>query len=503
MINLNNIVEYIDLDNTNSVEVFHGLSNLLKASYREFPAEINLLAIFFIDFLKLITHFQLKSREINNRVNLTEFRNSQLQQYPYFGYSDLISGFNLEEKQYGKNTALGFSARKIFSKKDAYIKYIDLSKRLSKKRSKRILFTGESGLSSKKHIDTIVTHANLRTLNISHPWFFVPNFSDQVDFLSSHLESALSPSFESPQVLKRIIKVCLNHATASISNEDRSPNLNADFLILGSGYELENRMIASVAKRQNIPVVNVIHGEGYGIYDEPGFGIFGEHMFSDYLLGYGAGAILNKNQFSFEQNTNLKYIESNADTIIKSYDGPEVIQPPSRKINYYYFPTSYRGSQHRFGPFQDLPDALYIEWQNLLAKLFNDKLTMKLHPKEKYSFLSELIKIRKIKKSYAEIEDRVDVFIFDYIGTAFNQACATNKPVVYFDLGLRNISEHALSKIKKRTIYFDLRKEEVPTLTEIENRIFELEKINELTINYSLTKNRKSRSQSLMDALEV
>ena len=90
-------------------------------------------------------------------------------------------------------------------------------------------------------------------------------------------------------------------------------------------------------------------------------------------------------------------------------------------------------------------------------------------------------RLKKIKKTFVEIENEVDIYVFDYIGTAFNQACATNKPVIYFDIGLRNISRHAMTKIKERTVYFNLKIDGLPSLTEIEERIFGMKKLNNLT----------------------
>ncbi len=500
---INNIVEYIDLDNASSEKVFHELSDILKISLRTYPPENNLLAIFFIDFLKLITHLKLKIREINSDVNLKEFSNSNLQSYPYFGYSDIIDGFESQQKTYGKNTALGFSCNGVFSKKSSYIHCVNFIKKFIKKRTSNILFSGESALSTKQHIDVISSHANLYVLTKPHPWFFLPRPDEQFGYFSSRMESMLSSTFNDDRVANNLLNVCMNHAKSSISKLDKSPVLKTNYLVLGSGYELENRMIASIARRQNIPVVNVIHGEGFGIYDEPGFGIFGEQMFSDYLLGYGKAAVESNNDFSFEQNTSLKYIESNADTLIDRYKGSIISTPHSKNINYYYFPTSFRGSQHRFGPFQDLPDSLYIDWQKIMVNIFKGKIITKLHPKEKYSSLFSRVKTKKIKKTFAEIEDEVDIYVFDYIGTAFNQACATNKPVIYFDIGLRNISRHAMTKIKERTVYFNLKIDEIPSLTEIEERIFEMKKVNNLTKNYSLTNTQKIRSQSLLEGLEI
>ena len=50
--------------------------------------------------------------------------------------------------------------------------------------------------------------------------------------------------------------------------------------------------------------------------------------------------------------------------------------------------------------------------------------------------------------------DDYDVFIFDYFSTPFSRAIATNKPIIYFDIGLRNLEKDVLDIIKKRVYYF-------------------------------------------------
>ena len=118
------------------------------------------------------------------------------------------------------------------------------------------------------------------------------------------MESMLSSAFNDDRIANNLLNVCMNHAKSSISKLDKSPVLKTNYLVLGSGYELENRMIASIARRQNIPVVNVIHGEGFGIYDEPGFGILASRCFQLFAR-YGKAAVESNNDFSFEQNTSL------------------------------------------------------------------------------------------------------------------------------------------------------------------------------------------------------
>ena len=48
---INNIVEYIDLDNASTEKVFHELSDILKISLRTYPSENNLWLFFLLIFL--------------------------------------------------------------------------------------------------------------------------------------------------------------------------------------------------------------------------------------------------------------------------------------------------------------------------------------------------------------------------------------------------------------------------------------------------------------------
>ena len=187
--------------------------------------------------------------------------------------------------------------------------------------------------------------------------------------------------------------------------------------------------------------------------------------------------------------------------ISKIFKGKQVSNPSKKDLQYYYFPTSLRGTTHRYGPFADLPDYLYLEWQRILNQIFEGNLKTKTHPKEKYAFLYDYVDSKIVSGSFLEVEESVDIFIFDYVSTIFHEACATRKPVVFFDLGIRNINDKAMEAIEKRTIYYDLRKTAVPSYTEINERIYEERKENELTETYSLHDKEILRSESLIDAL--
>jgi hypothetical protein len=46
-----------------------------------------------------------------------------------------------------------------------------------------------------------------------------------------------------------------------------------------------------------------------------------------------------------------------------------------------------------------------------------------------------------------------DVFVFDYVSTGFTQAAATSKPIIYLDIGLRNLTPPAKKAVVERTLY--------------------------------------------------
>jgi hypothetical protein len=49
--------------------------------------------------------------------------------------------------------------------------------------------------------------------------------------------------------------------------------------------------------------------------------------------------------------------------------------------------------------------------------------------------------------------DDIDGFIIDYPSTSLAKVSSTNKPIIFFDLGLRKFNRKALEGIKRRTYY--------------------------------------------------
>jgi hypothetical protein len=500
MRNINNIIDYINEDNLITEKIYFELVLMLQDSYKKYPLGCNVIAIFFMDLLKLLTQVALKERELKNEIVMAQLLNSELKSWPYFGYKDIHSGFSYKDKFFGKDTSVGFSNGKALNKKSIYIIFSNYLKKIYGKNSINILMCGSSALSNKRDIDILTGKCNLHVFDTKHPWFFLPELNDQLSYMRNSLKELLPLHIKSEFTIQSIINIFSNHISCSLDTKNKNPEINADYILLGSGVELNNRMLGSLAKQQNIPVINIMHGGAFGVQDEPVFGIYGEQLFSNKILGYGRAVIDQTDSYKFINNHINGYIPSNAGHISNLYKGPEV--KVRHKINnYYYFPTSLRGSKHRYGPYQDLPDKLYLQWQEIISSIFQNGYSTKLHPKEKYSYLYGDQLVNPINGTFEKTQGEVDIFVFDYIGSAFFQACATDKPIIYFDLGIRNIGVDAMEKIKDRVIYYNLKTDSLPSLSDIEERLASEEKINNFTENYSLIDSDKTRSESLIDAL--
>ena len=94
------------------------------------------------------------------------------------------------------------------------------------------------------------------------------------------------------------------------------------------------------------------------------------------------------------------------------------------------------------------------------------------------------------ERDFIEVLEFADVFIFDYPTTAFAYAAATNKPIIYFDIGLRNLTTEALKSIKSRCIYIKGKADNPePMILALSEKINE-KCLNNYSIQYSLSEDK-------------
>jgi len=289
--------------------------------------------------------------------------------------------------------------------------------------------------------------------------------------------------------MKKLIE---KHIETYIKKQCVSPELNIDVFVTWGLWKVSSRIVAVICRSEEIPIISIVHGEGDGLLDEPVFS-YGERELADAVLGFGPffrEKIESYRFLIFSKGTIPHYICSNSSKIKKIYKTPYIIPVNSiEQKRIMYVPTSYSGVKLRYGPFRDMPDMMYLKWQEELLKSFPD-LIWKGHPKEKgrRDLLPSNVK-HISRKIFEDCFSDADVFFFDYISSAFYIACATDKPIVYFDIGLRNIAEPAWQLIKKRCAVIEV--DDIDNPGYLERKVEEVIKgkafYNEITKQCSLS----------------
>ena len=102
-----------------------------------------------------------------------------------------------------------------------------------------------------------------------------------------------------------------------------------------------------------------------------------------------------------------------------------------------------------YGPFRNLEDDIYKTWQEVILNIFPD-ITVKIHPK---SLAGWGYKSKTESRGLIDCILEYEGIILDYCSTAATLAFSTNKPIVYFDLGLRNLTPEYKEDIRQRCHY--------------------------------------------------
>ncbi len=130
-----------------------------------------------------------------------------------------------------------------------------------------------------------------------------------------------------------------------------------------------------------------------------------------------------------------------------------------------------------------------------------DNIIYKAHPKQKIQF--ELNQTQIIREPLEDCLNDFDIFIVDnVVSTAFANVACTKKPIIYFNIGIGNVSTLAKKTIKERVMWIDvdLDKEE-----NLYHKIFGHKKknyTNNHTSKFSLSKNHDSREFTSIKIIE-
>jgi len=132
---------------------------------------------------------------------------------------------------------------------------------------------------------------------------------------------------------------------------------------------------------------------------------------------------------------------------------------PNGSINYVelnrskilFIPTIYQ-QNYLYGPSHAYESDKYYQWHVALTKCMPN-MTVKMHPKTRAtpSFNCN-VDFRQLD----DCVDEYDVLIFDFFSTAAVLAIFSEKPVIYFDIGLRMLDKQFRQHLLNRCSVFDI-----------------------------------------------
>ena len=281
-------------------------------------------------------------------------------------------------------------------------------------------------------------------------------------------------------------KYSINNSDQIIRNWDRYAQLHTtteqrsitqQVIILGTRCQLNNRKLAVNYLQQQKEVVGMTHGEvSNAVFDEPIFG-YADCSYCTRLIDYGTPRVFGELNYPLIAPKKVLYRTSFPVHKI-SRKSEEIEHAPLNSERLLYIPTMYSANK-LYGPFRNFEDEVYRGWQKILLDIFPG-IIVKTHPKSltgwDYQCKTEL---RNLIDCISEYEG----IILDYCSTAATLAFSTDRPIIFFDLGLRNLSPEYRKDIRQRCHYV-----EVPELHDSEHVREE--------IRYKLqTQTRKRNSQ--------
>jgi hypothetical protein len=246
---------------------------------------------------------------------------------------------------------------------------------------------------------------------------------------------------------------------AKIHTVEKQKRLNQNCIILGNRQDLQNRKLAVNFLQQDKGVVAFTHGEiASTVFNEPMYG-YAERSLCSTLVEYGRRNIETPNNKVLGRPKAVLY--RNSSVAQKRYRRSERIETKDlNQSKVLYIPTTYVGNQI-YGPFHAYEDLVYREWHSALVEAI-PSLTVKVHPKSSV----ELQPPGQLERRWLDdCIDEYDVLIIDYVATSAVHSIVSDKPVIYFDIGLRRLSEkfehdlHARCQYERIDINGDLQEQ--------------------------------------------
>ena len=234
---------------------------------------------------------------------------------------------------------------------------------------------------------------------------------------------------------------------AKIHTVEKQKRLNQNCIILGNRQDLQNRKLAVNFLQQDKDVVAFTHGEiSSVVFDEPMYG-YAERTLCSTLIEYGKKDVGEPNDRVLVRPRTILYRNSLAAKA--QYHRRERIEfRELSQAKVLYIPTTYVGNQI-YGPFHAYEDQIYREWQLALVEVI-PSLTVKVHPKSNVKLHPPG---QPEKRWLDDCINEYDVLLIDYMATAAVLSIVSDKPIIYFDIGLRKLSKTFERDLQARSQY--------------------------------------------------
>lgn len=321
------------------------------------------------------------------------------------------------------------------------------------------------------------------------------------------LADALRPildTFKMPATVQTSALNLIQNYLMGLTREHPAPT-DYDIVLSGSMLTLSQRLLGAHARNNGKPLFVPIHGDADGFLDEPWSG-YGEATYPTHFISYGI--------HGDELRYNSRYARSILGEVPRSIpsSSPFILKNlPNRggmirggndlnSARILYIPTSYQLFVG-YGPFHSAPDLLYSQWQQALFEAFPN-LTVKEHPIN----VARGKTVSGTAKDFRSLETAIfdyDIFILDYISTGLNLAVATDKPVIYFDLGIRNPTAATTAALKERCIYLRPESFEPAGLRKSVLEQLDLEKRDAFTPEFSVCDDHRRREDVFASAIDM
>jgi hypothetical protein len=329
----------------------------------------------------------------------------------------------------------------------------------------------------------------------------IPRFAEQWHLVEKVIQT-LPDRYFSRQDIALLQHVLKRHVEAFLCKKQNT--FTYDILLTGCLLERPRRFLAAIARAHHKPVVCVSHGDGdYFIVDEPRTG-FGELSYATHIVGYGIGGqrVLEHARYARSLYTQPRFIPARSDFISTLFNKKKHISRIGslKKPRFMYVPNCYLGV-FRYAPYTALPDAVYYAWQQMVLRLFPGVI-YKAHPKN--AVKSPLVSADTLGGNLENCMHMADVFIFDVISTAFNIIAATDKPIIYFDIGLRCFHDAAIEDIKGRCVWIDAQHDKnEESLRTAYLRQVDKECVNNYTETFSTTAALMTRAEKVLEVVKT